>query len=178
MRLPLLAVVASLAFLVPRQAPVESTEPVTVVLVRHGETGAPGRDPELSEEGRARAEALAAHLAHAGVTHLFSTELARTRTTLAPLAGRVGLEVEVVSARDGARQLELLHELPAGAVAVVAGHSNTVPAMATALGTDPIELEEHPQYGPILPHDAYDRMYVITLPANDAGAPKLVELRY
>lgn len=162
------------------QEPATAVEPVTVILVRHGDTDSsnPVPDPELTERGVQRAEALASLLSAAGVTHLFSTEFVRTRTTLDPLAKRTGVEVEVIPAREGARQLQLLRALPAGSVAVVAGHSNTVPGMARALGTQPLGLEQHERYGEILPHDAFDRAYVITLPVSESAGPKLVELRY
>jgi phosphohistidine phosphatase SixA len=112
-------------------------KPVAVFLLRHAETAAPtggGGDPELSEPGKARAQQLARLLGKAGVTHLFASEYARTQATLAPLAGALGLKVETVPAGESARQVAALRALPPGSVAVVAGHSNTVPALVEALG--------------------------------------------
>lgn len=162
-----------------RPAPAE--KPVTVVLVRHAETAGStrtGGDPELSEAGRGRARALARLLAHAGVTRLFSSEYARTRATLAPLAEALDAEVEVVSARDGAEQVERLRALPPGSVAVVAGHSNTVPGLVRALGGEVADLEEGR-----LRHAEYDRLFLVTLPSGVALPPgdvavQTLELRY
>lgn len=155
-----------------------AVEPVTVILVRHADTDSSEADPALTERGTERAGTLGSLLAEAGVTHLFSSEFTRTRTTLAPLAELTGIEVEVVPARESDRQLELLRDLPAGAVAVVAGHSNTVPGMVRALGVEPLDLVEHERYGAMIPHDAFGRAYVVTLPVSESAAPKLVELRY
>ncbi|HJS70263.1 MAG TPA: hypothetical protein VJ744_05600, partial [Gaiellaceae bacterium] len=61
-------------------------------------------------------------------------------------------------------------------VAVVAGHSNTVPALAKELGCELPGLVLEPGYGEVLAHDSHDRIAQVILPAD--GAPKLVELRY
>jgi phosphohistidine phosphatase SixA len=132
----------------------------------------------LSEEGAARAARLAKLFAHAGVTHVFSSEFKRTQLTAGPLAKAAGKEIVVVSARDTKAQLEQLRALPAGSVAVVCGHSNTVPGMATALGGKLERLEQHPQYGGMLPHSDYSRIYVVTLPGAKGAAPHAVELSY
>ncbi len=182
MRSILLTSLAVLAFLLPlsttSQENAHPVEPVTVILVRHADTDSPERDPELTAEGKERAQALPGLLSESGATHLFSTQFIRTRTTLAPLAEATGIEVEVIPAQEGERQLDLLRDLPPGSVAVVAGHSNTVPGMAKALGTEPRDLEEHERYGGMIPHDAFDRVFMITLPAGEGAAAKLVELRY
>ena len=144
----------------------------TVLFVRHAEKLSLAiPDPALSPEGEARAQVLAETLREAGVTHLFSSEFVRTRTTLAPLAEALGLEVQVIPARDGGAQLEALRALPPGAVAVVSGHSNTTPAMVRALGGDaPPSLDE----------SVYDRLFVVTLPSGATpGSPTTsLTLRY
>ncbi|HEX2190341.1 MAG TPA: histidine phosphatase family protein, partial [Longimicrobiaceae bacterium] len=73
-------------------------EPTVVVLVRHAEKAAAGgQDPELSEAGTARAGALAAALAEAGVDAVVTTQLRRTRLTAQPLMRELGLAPEVVA---------------------------------------------------------------------------------
>ena len=164
-------------------APLQEEEPlapVTLLFVRHAETAASttgGGDPELSEDGQKRARALARLLGQAGVTHLFCSEFRRTRATLEPLAQSSELEIETVSARDVERQLELLSDLAPGSVAVVAGHSNTVPALVEALAGVLDRLEEKP-YGRSLPHDEYSRLYVVSLPRVPRAAPRALELSY
>lgn len=184
MKIPSLALFAlaaastALAFARPGPAP---AQPVTVVLVRHAETSASTkttRDPELSELGRERATALARLLSQAGVTHAFASEFQRTQQTIAAVARAAGVEAAVVPAKDGAAQLERLRALPPGSVALVAGHSNTVPALVLELGGSIDDLQEDPRYGRMLAHDEYDRLFVVTLPAGDATAPRALELRY
>jgi len=154
--------------------------PVTVVLVRHAETAGStreGGDPPLSEAGRARAEALARTLAMSGVTHLFASEALRCRETLAPLGTARKLEPTAIPAGETARQVAALRALPPGSVAVVAGHSNTVPAMVRALGGKMSGLVDDPRYGSLVPHEDYGRMVVLVLAGGDAPAAT-VELRY
>jgi len=155
--------------------------PVSVFLLRHAETEASTqteRDPALSDEGEARARALAKLLAKAGVTHLFSSERERTRATLAPLAEATGIEVQAVPAGDPGAQVEKLRALAPGSVAVVAGHSNTIPGLVAALGGTMDDLVDLPRYGEAIYHESYDRLVLVTLAVGGASAAKTIELRY
>jgi phosphohistidine phosphatase SixA len=152
----------------------------TVVLVRHAEKDpapADPRDPGLSEAGRARAEELARLLAAARATALFSSEFRRTRDTLAPLAARLQLDVQALPAAQPADLLARLDALPPGSVAVVCGHSNTLPELAARLGAPLPGLAES-KAGRVLPDEAYDRLFVLTRPAGGDAAPACLELRY
>ena len=173
-----------------REAPEIATGAVeeactTVFLVRHAEKAKDDpRDPSLSEAGEARAEALARLLGSSGVTHLFASEYKRTQDTLEPLSGAAGLAnlilpVKVVPARKADVLIGELRGLPHGSVAVVAGHSNTVPAIASALGCELTTVEKRGQ-ARMLAEDEYDRLFVLTLPPDGAKgvAPSFVELRY
>ena len=136
--------------------------PVVIYLVRHAEKRADASaDPELSERGRERARALGALLGGAGVTHLLSTDTRRTKETLSPLAEACGVSIETLSTGATEAWLERLRRLPAGAVAVVAGHSNTIPALARGLAPRAPGLPEGD-----LDEGAYDRLFVIV-----SGAP-------
>ena len=153
---------------------------VTVYLVRHAEKAKNDpRDPDLSEAGRRRAERLADVLRDEPLTHLFSTPLKRTQDTLAPLAAARGLEVTTIM--DVAAQAEALLSLPAGAVAVLAGHSNTVPDLVSLLGGQVSGTVEG-RAGPQLEKDSYDRLFVAVLsPAGEdqpARLLRLLQLRY
>lgn len=69
-----------------------------VLLVRHAlptHADGPGHQPGLSAEGRRQADALAAGLA-GPIDALAASPLARARETAAPLATRLGLDVEIV----------------------------------------------------------------------------------
>ncbi|MBL8861536.1 MAG: histidine phosphatase family protein [Planctomycetes bacterium] len=152
--------------------------PRTVLLVRHAEketAPADPRDPSLSTLGAARAAELARVLAPARATRLFTSELARTRETLGPLSEALGIAPEPLPAAQPAATLAALDALPPGAVAVVCGHSNTVPRIASLLGVELAGLVEE-RGARLLPDEAYDRLYVVTRPAS--GPPSVVELRY
>ncbi len=61
--------------------------------MKEGEEAA---DPELSEIGRQQAERVADVLEKADIDHIVSSTMLRARQTAAPLAGRLGLEVELL----------------------------------------------------------------------------------
>lgn len=143
----------------------------TVILVRHAEKVDASADPLLSEAGTTRAQALVAVTAQAGLTHVYSTPLQRTRLTATPSAEAAGLEVQTLSLEGGgaahvARTAETLKELDDDAVVLVVGHSNTVPAIARALGVpDVADMSDC----------EYDRLIVIEL---KEGAARAVTGRY
>jgi len=156
-------------------------QPASVIFVRHAETAADTkstRDPELSEAGMDRAIALASLLEHAGVTHLFASEYQRTQSTIKVLAERTGVEVVVVPAGQMHRQMSDLNKLPAGSVAVVCGHSNTVPAMVFGMEGEISDLVGKTVQKQVLEHGTYDRLFLVTLPANAGAKVKTMELRY
>jgi len=147
-------------------APPAADAPVTICLVRHAEKAADDpKDPDLSDAGRARAQALATLLEHAGVTRLFASEYKRTQQTLQPLSEKCGHAIEVVPAGTIDAQAALLKSLPAGSVAVVAGHSDTIPKLARALGLVIDDVVASPA-GEVLPD--YGRLLVVILPPPDA----------
>ena len=162
--------------------PVPPAAGVNVFLLRHAEKDSNNaRDPDLSAAGRARAAELARVLGSSQVTHLFASEFKRTQQTLQPLADRTGVQIRVVPAGDAAAQIDALHGLPSGSTAVVAGHSNTIPALVEKLGGSIEQLEETPR-GRMLADTEYDRLFLVVLPAPGAGATSApracVELRY
>ncbi len=149
--------------------------PTVVFLMRHAEKAKePATDPPLSEAGRARAQAVAELLGPAGVTHLFVTEFVRTQETLAPLATSVGKPLERVAASASNELVAKLRALPPGSVAVVAGHSNTVPAIVRALGGT-IDGTMNGAQGEMLPDDEYGRLIEVVLPPAGAVATTAVE---
>ncbi|QDV04819.1 hypothetical protein Poly30_03130 [Planctomycetes bacterium Poly30] len=151
-----------------------------LILVRHTEKSDDDRvNPSLSEAGEARAEAFARMFSAASVTGLVHTEYKRTRDTLAPLAEALEIESETIGASEMPKLLERLKSAKAGEVIAVAGHSNTIPAIAHAFGVllpdlDPVPKGSTAEHG-YLPHEAYDRVHVLT-PGKDRV--NLLELRY
>ena len=97
-------------------------------------------------------------------------------TTSGPSA--TGVTVTVLPAGAPDRLVAALRALPAGAIAVVAGHSNTLPGVIEALGG---RVRDTSGSGGrrTLPDDAYDRLFVVTLPRAPAtGEVQTLELRH
>jgi broad specificity phosphatase PhoE len=173
----LLAGISATLLVACQAAPAPETG--TAYLVRHAEkvtgealaTLADPRDPPLTADGAARAEALADRLLDAGVSEVWSTDTKRTRDTAAPLAARLGLEVQLYDPSDlpgFAAQLKA----NSTATVLVVGHSNTTPQLAEALGADPGL--------PIVEKTEYDRLYVVDLATSDGeierfGAASILE---
>jgi len=82
--------------------------------------------------------------------------------------------VVVVPGGKAAELALKLLELPAGSVAVVAGHSNTIPALATLLGGTILGTEATAQ-GPMLSDSEYGRLFVLT-PGIEEGRCSVLEL--
>jgi len=134
--------------------------PITLFLVRHAEK-ANGSDPDpgLAEEGAARARSLADQLADQGVEAVIASEFRRTQETVQPLAERLGLTVEVIDAAAGDALAQRLSSADPGSAIVVAGHSNTIPALIARLGVE--ETVE-------IPDDRYGDLFVVRVRAGDA----------
>jgi len=150
----------------------------TVILVRHGEKESSPKDPQdpsLSEVGAARAQDLARVLGSAGATKLFTSELKRTQETLVPLTMVLGITSEPLPAAKSELVVAALDSLGPGSIAVVCGHSNTVPRVAELLGVT-LAGTIVDRGVTMLPDDAYDRLFVITRPA--IGPASCLELRY
>jgi len=112
--------------------------PQIVVLVRHAEkSDAPAGDVTLSESGRARAEELAIALAEMKLDTIITTQYRRTRDTAAALSRPLKLTPVIVQAGpDTASHVKAVAAAirAGGSSVLVVGHSNTVPAIITALG--------------------------------------------
>ncbi len=160
-------VLASGAF-APR---VLAAQPSLVVLVRHGEKATEGgSDPSLSEAGRARAQALADALAMTTPNAIIVTSLKRTAETAAVVAAKSGVTPTVITISSGAKHIADVSAAvrKATGVVLVVGHSNTIPAIVTALG------------GPKLPDlcdSSYATMFVLT-PGADGKAAQVVLAHY
>jgi 2,3-bisphosphoglycerate-dependent phosphoglycerate mutase len=146
----------------------------TVVVIRHAEKdmSSAEADPPLNESGKARAAMLARMFGNGkALGHLdaiYVTSALRNRLTAAPLAAALGLTPVVVPAGD-LRGLarRVLHEHAGGRVLIV-GHSDTVPAIVSALsGDDKV---------PAIADDEYGTLYIVTVPR--IGHANLLRLSY
>ena len=142
----------------------------TIFVVRHAEradsaAGAPAMmatDPDLSEQGRARAQSLAAMLKDANVQAIFTTQYKRTKQTAEPLAKALGVTATEVDARNMAALVQQVKGTRGNALVV--GHSNSVPALLKELGFA----------APEIPDTEYDNLFVVTL----GDKPSMVRLRF
>jgi len=132
-------------------------DPSMIYLVRHGEKEAVGQDPDLSAQGRQRAQNIAAMLNKTGIVHIFSTPTKRTRQTAQPLALASGVQVESYDPKTPQALVAKVKTLN-GAVLVV-GHSNTLPELVRLFGGQP---------GPDIADNEYDRLYQL-IPGPDAA---------
>ncbi len=143
-----------------------------VILARHAEKSAPSDDPELSPEGKRRAEALALVVADVRLTAILTTQFRRTRLTAAPAAHAAGIVPIVVPAAGttadaAAAVATAIDGLSPGSVVLVVGHSNTLGPIIAALG------------GPGLPDlcdGEYATLFTLLRPAS--GPPHLLRTHY
>jgi 2,3-bisphosphoglycerate-dependent phosphoglycerate mutase len=130
-------------------------------VVRHAEkdTSDPKeKDPDLSPEGKERAEALAKYLKGEKLDSIFSTNYKRTKLTGYPIADKIGLAIKTY---DPAKQKEFAEGLiknAQGKKMLIIGHSNTVQEILVAFGaTKPVKD---------LTDDDYDYIFLLTLKGN------------
>ena len=127
-----------------------------IVVVRHAEKSG-GSDPDLTIEGKARADRLAQLFP--GIDGVFSTNTRRTIQTATPSAVASGKEVQLYS--DEVELVGKLKQLNGGQQVLVVGHSNTVGTILSRLGiADSIQVGEN----------EYSRMFVTSLDGNGAAA--------
>lgn len=141
------------------QAPNEST---VIYLVRHAEKVDDSRDPPLSELGLERALLLAQMLRDADLTHLYSTDLERTRDTANPIALQTGLEVKIYDSQHLTEFAGLLRATPGRHLVV--GHSNTTPQLVRLLGGKSSEIADA----------EYDRLYMLTIKPKGGATTVLI----
>ena len=143
-----------------------------IYLVRHAERADGGAgagkmqaapDPPLSAAGEARAVRLAAILGDAGITAIYVTEFRRTQDTVKPLAAKLKLDVTRHPSRETDALVAALKKNHARGVVLIAGHSNTLPAIIQALGGGDITIGD----------DEYDSVFVVV-----PGAGVVSRLRF
>ena len=140
-----------------------ATAQSTIFIVRHAEKADATKDPDLSEAGRTRAEALAKTLRDANITAIYATEFKRTQQTAAPLAKALGITVTTLPAKDNAALIAKLRA--SNGNALVVGHGDTIPDLIKALGiSDPINIGEND----------YDNLFAVVLDQK----PHLIRLHY
>ena len=105
----------------------------TVILLRHAEKVTDGtKDPDLSDEGKKRAELLINIFSKTKIVAIYSTHFKRTESTVAPLALAHQLSVQNY---DGGKPTEIDDIITKyqGGTVIICGHSNTTPALINYL---------------------------------------------
>lgn len=131
-----------------------SAQKKLIILVRHAEKSATGSaadmakaDPDLSPEGRERAERFTRAVKKYRPQEIFSTDYKRTRQTVEPLAT---IRKKVVQTYDPAKQPDFAEKILTSKTErfVIVGHSNTTPALANLLiKKDVFKQLPDPEYG-------------------------------
>lgn len=130
----------------------------TIWVVRHAEkdTSDPKeKDPDLSPEGKERAEALAKYLKGEKLDSIFSTNYKRTKLTGYPTADKIGLAIKTYDATKQKVFADGLMKNAKGKKMLIIGHSNTVQEILVAFGaTKPVKD---------LTDDDYDYIFMLTI---------------
>lgn len=168
MKIKCSALVLFLFFMV---SPIMAADTV-IIVVRHAEKSTDDpKDPNLSEQGNARANKLAIVLKDASLKAVYTTQYKRTQQTALAAATQNGLSVQVRAAtKENAKTYvaDLLKEIQKkhrGETVLIVGHSNTVPEIIKHMtGQDIAAIGEN----------EFDRLYVITL----GKKPRMLSVSY
>ena len=143
---------------------------LTVILLRHAEKDpSPTADkvnPELSPEGKLRAQRLVKVIDKYKPDAIYSSDFIRTRTTAQPLAEKLKLNIEVYDHRN----LKALADLiMSGKIKrlVVVGHNTTTPALVNML----IGAEKYKA----LQESEYDKIFVVKISKQKNKPNKIKE---
>jgi broad specificity phosphatase PhoE len=150
----------------------------TVIFVRHADTDqsmrGPDDDPPLNARGRARAELLADFLEDidvvSGPNAIYASDKRRTQETAAPLAKRLGVNVETADHLDTKGFMARVLRDHDGDIVLVVSHSNTILPLIDELHGNATKRSQP------FASDEYDRVYIVVSPWY--GKVKTFELRY
>ena len=111
----------------------------TVYLIRHAEKASDQEEnPDLSSQGRARAESLAVQLRDSGVNVIITSDLKRTIQTAAPLAKLRHINPRIIpigsSVEAHVKKIAAEVMKKPGATVLVVGHNNTIGKIVQQLG--------------------------------------------
>lgn len=122
----------------------------TIILVRHAEKAdATSVDPDLSPEGKQRADRLMKVVEKYRPGAVYSTDFKRTRDTAAPMAARRKLQVQTYDAKKPSELVDAIMKSKTKRFLIV-GHSNTIPGLANLLGKkDLFKNLDESEYGAI-----------------------------
>ena len=135
------------------------TETKTIFIVRHAEKQKDGtRDPALTQEGTQRAEKLKEMMRSIKLDAVYATNYKRTQLTVQPSADQAKLKVNVMPAGDVAATAKAIKNGKQQRI-LVAGHSNTVPALLRELGAAAEDV-------PTISEKDYDNLFLVVISEN------------
>lgn len=131
---------------------------LTVILLRHAEKdasdGADAANPELSAEGKARAQKLVKILDEYKPDAIYSTDMIRAKATVLPFARKNRMMIFVYDERNLNKMRDLIMSGKIKRLVVV-GHSDSTPALANLLaGKD--------EYKPLAPTE-FDKILIVKI---------------
>jgi broad specificity phosphatase PhoE len=138
-----------------------------IFLVRHAEQSVETDDPELTEAGRKRAQALASVLKDAGINVLYTTERRRAIQTAEPAEKLLNIASKRLPLRDLDGLVDRLRNQHTHDRILVVSHHLALSRLLKALG--------HPAEVTIPLHE-YDNLFVL-IPKSE-GSPMVLRLRY
>ncbi len=141
----------------------------TVILVRHAEKKIEPEnpDPDLAPEGLERAQEIARVFGGAGINAIYATQYKRTQQTVKPLSDLTGVPVTVLNSKETDELVKRIQTTHSGQTIFVAGHNNSVPAIASALSGENFS---------VIPESEYDNLFIVTV--YRFGKAKVVKLKY
>ena len=151
-----------------------SATTTTIVVLRHAEKQVGTiDDAPLSPQGEQRATRLAQMFGDAEAfgrgERIYVTDTRRTQQTAAGLAQRLDLQPVLIDAKDSPDDLarRVLKE-NRGGLAIVVGHSNTVPQLVAELA--------HTDNVPAIGEQEFDTVYFVTVPT--IGRASVLRMKY
>lgn len=132
-------------------------------IVRRSEKSTiPAADPELTLEGKKRAEKLKEILKSKDIQQIFSTKTVRTLNTALPLAELINKEVKIYDAKN---QNQFIEELKSSKNnTLVVGHSNTIRYIINGLSEKEVLSKD-------LEDSEYNFLFHVKI--NKKGRPKI-----
>jgi 2,3-bisphosphoglycerate-dependent phosphoglycerate mutase len=147
----------------PESDPLESDPP---------KSDPPKSDPPLNERGRRRSELLADFLQDidvvAGVDAIYASDLKRTQQTAAPLARRLGIEVETEDPHNVETFMRDVRRRHKGKIILIVTQADAIAPLVEELhGSKKI---------PEIEPEEYDNVYIVSIPWF--GKVKTLRVRY
>lgn len=141
----------------------------TIYIVRHAEKADASPDTELSEAGHARALALRDTLHMADLDGIYASQFKRTLQTVQPTATEKNVEVIRYNTTASDSLIVALAKKQNRKM-LVAGHSNSVPAMLRKLGLNPSMQT--------IPENDFDNLFIVRISWFFGRSIRLTESTY